>query len=356
MSATSTTVLEPVPPAPRREHWSKWTWAAALAFFVLGSVIAYFLAREASPNTGIVLAVLLFLTMVGTLAAMGALSVKHRAGVPGTVVALFVTAMLAGPVFGFAAVQGVADRAQDALADIFDEDESLSLDEGSVGEEPVEDPASAGEGEVEGEEELPVEEQVAVDFFTAVGSNLPASAMTVPGSPAAAYAAYRDLDAGASGEEIDPPVVTPEGDGIRYTFSDGTVVDFGDVKVTDGKVEDFTRAGKPIAEALREDLGRADLPGGGVIDYQRMFINESSIVIAGEIEAGSLPVSYGEAVYVGPDKAQVSGEWTATSETQAGARTPFVVSIPGAKLGGRVTLTAYDVESYEPVETTIELK
>lgn len=355
MTTTSTTVLEAAPPAPRREHWSRWTWAAALTSFVLGSVISYFLAREASPNTGIVLAVLLFLTMVGTLATMGALSVKHRAGMPGTVAALFVTAVLAGPVFGFAAVQGVADRAQDALADIFDEDESLSLDEGPVVEEPVEDPALAGEGEL-GEEELPVEEQVAVDFFSALGSNLPSSAMTVPGSPAAAYAAYRDLYAGASGEEVDPPVVTPEGDGIRCTFSDGTVVDFGNVEVTDGKVEDFTRTGTPIAQALRADLGRADLPGGGVIEYQRMFVDESSIVIAGEIEAGSLPVSYGEAVYVGPDKAQVSGEWTATSETQAGARTPFVVSIPGAKLGGRVTLTAYDVESYEDVETTIELQ
>ena len=134
------------------------------------------------------------------------------------------------------------------------------------------------------------------------------------------------------------------------------MVDFGDVVVTDELVQDFTRAGRPIAEALRADLGQAELPGGGVIEYQRMFINESSIVIAGQIEAGSLPVTYDEAVYVGPDKAQVSGDWTATIETQPGARTPFVVTIPDAKLSGRVTVTAYDIESYEPVETVIELK
>jgi hypothetical protein len=52
-------------------------------------------------------------------------------------------------------------------------DESLSLDEGSVGEEPVEDPALAGEGESEGEEDLLVAEEVAVNFFDRMGRNLP---------------------------------------------------------------------------------------------------------------------------------------------------------------------------------------
>lgn len=143
---------------------------------------------------------------------------------------------------------------------------------------------------------------------------------------------------------------------VLLTYFEGEFeIEFSGFVVTDGLLADFTRAGTPIGDLVHQNLGSGALGGGGVIEYQHLFINGDGVYIAGEMEAVELPVSYGSAVYVGPDKAQIDGEWTAEIETAAGARTPFSIFIPGGLSGGRVTLSAYDNDSYDSVETEITI-
>lgn len=356
----STTLL-PVqaPERPEQQgHWSTWTWVVAVAFLVVGVLLVYLLARSATLNTGIALVAVYVLVMAGVLAALGALSVRHRAGTPMTTAALFAVALLTTPLFVVAGAMGVADRAQAALADIFGEEDTAAVspeDEGLFAEE---DLGQEGDGALPTEEppaDLPEAQQAAFEFFTAAAESAPLVELAAPGSPAAEYAAYRDVASAAEDGNSLVPLVTVEGEAVRFTYEEGTTTDYTDFVVTDGLISDFVREGAPIGDRLHQDLGSAELGGGGVIEYQHMLIMESGVQIAGEMEAGDLPVSYGSAIYVGPDKAQIDGEWIAAAETSPGARTPFTIFIPGGLSGGTVTVDAYDNVNYDSVETVITI-
>lgn len=358
----STSLLPAQAPEERpeqREHWSKWTWAVAVALLVVGLGVVYLLARSATLNTGIAILGVYVLVMAGVLAALGALSVRHRAGTPTTTAALFVVALLTTPLFMVSGAMGVADRAQAALADIFGEEDTATVlpeDEGLLDEE---DLGLGGNNEPlateEPTEDLPEAQQAAFEFFTAAAESSPVTELAAPGSPAAEYALFRDVASAAEDGTGLVPAVTVEGESVRFTYEDGTTTDYTDFSVTDGLISDFVREGVPIGDLLHQDLGSAELGGGGVIDYQHMFIVDSGVQIAGEMEAGDVPVSYGSAVYVGPDKAQIDGEWTAAFETSPGARTPFTIFIPGGQSGGNLTADAYDVENFDSVETVISI-
>ncbi len=105
--------------APTRT-WSR-LWIGGLGFLVVGTVLAYFLARYAAAETGIALAALLFLAGVGLLTYAAARSIRSSGPLPMTIASLFAVSMLALPLFGFAAMQGLADRAEAVLGNLFDE-------------------------------------------------------------------------------------------------------------------------------------------------------------------------------------------------------------------------------------------
>jgi hypothetical protein len=156
---------DPAPPTVERQrHWSRHFWLGGVGFLVVGTVLAYCLARYATVETGLVLAPLLFLVGVGFLTYAVALSIRSSGPLPMTIASLFAVSMLALPLFGFAAMQGLASRAEAALGGLFGEIEGdLGGDSddafasaGSFGDDPEMDAlwTSCEEGDMEACDDL----------------------------------------------------------------------------------------------------------------------------------------------------------------------------------------------------------
>jgi hypothetical protein len=105
----------------RQRHWSRHLWLGGMGFLAAGTVLAYVLARYATLSTGVAVGALLFLAGVGLLTFAAALSIRSSGPLPSTIASLFAVSMLAVPLFGFAALQGFANRAEDALGDLLGE-------------------------------------------------------------------------------------------------------------------------------------------------------------------------------------------------------------------------------------------
>ncbi|MFL6154764.1 MAG: hypothetical protein ACJ72D_01650 [Marmoricola sp.] len=205
------------------------------------------------------------------------------------------------------------------------------------------------------------------DFFTDLASNDPtalgkAVALAAKGSRAAAYAQFKQDAARAlvgAGKPGDPDVATktPDG-GYKICSAEGTCLVYGAITLVDGKINDFTIGGKPLAKRI--SLGRsvgAPLGKLGTVTFLSSYQGAGTdvLMVNLEVRSGDRPIDLdpGKVVYRAANGTEYRPDEVYGPERLApGATAHLLLSLAGAPGGGSVDYTV----SAGGVDETVTLR